>query len=219
MSSIPELSCVQMPDCPKLLDDKFSVLPMLQLQTLLILEESLPRSTSNIQFSSIVNLSIADCNIDNLFVLSDNALKLNYLKIRRLCDPNITINGTICIENSTNNLKTLHIRHFISNIDYLFLLLKQTPNLENLIISDYHDPNIINANKWQNFITLSLSKLKNLKFSFFVDLERHRPTNEQNLKEFQKNFWCNTHHWYIEYTIWSCIVTINLYTSIFRRSI
>ncbi|CAF1608842.1 unnamed protein product [Didymodactylos carnosus] len=187
----------------QLSDDVISHLPISQLQTLVIPFQSLPKSISNVQFSSITYLSIYECNLDELFVLFNNESKLNYLKIQcfSLNIKYIRRDDARCFNNSANTLRTLHINENCSHLNCLFMLLELTPNLENLIISSNYELSVINAFQWQNFITSSLSHLKNFKFIFYVDIGSESDINEQSFEEFQNDFWCNEHHWYTEYII------------------
>lgn len=204
LSSIRELSSFRMFEYDIASKYIIPMLPISQLQTLIIPFASFPKSLSDIQLSSIIHLSISGFHLHELFVILNNASKLNYLKVE-----NITDNKRIRSENDdahnntpANNLKTLHIDWFQNSIFYLFMLLERTPKLENLILLRTEDPNMINADKWQNFITFSLSHLKNFKFSFDVRNFPESIINEQRLKEFQNHFWFNKHHWYTEYAIW-----------------
>ncbi|CAF1616062.1 unnamed protein product, partial [Didymodactylos carnosus] len=137
LSLISELTSFRMVARHQLSDDVISHLPISQLQTLVIPFQSLPKSISNVQFSSITYLSIYECNLDELFVLFNNESKLNYLKIQcfSLNIKYIRRDDARCFNNSANTLRTLHINENCSHLNCLFMLLELTPNLENLIIS------------------------------------------------------------------------------------
>ncbi|CAF1006676.1 unnamed protein product [Adineta steineri] len=204
ISSISELSSFRIIDGERLSNEIISVLVMTQLQTLFIPMQLLRESIPDINFSSIMHLSIYKCNFDVLFILFNNAPKLNYLKIKHISGntSNVTTDDIRCIANPANNLKTLHIDGFDNNADYLFSLLKRTPNLENLIIlCSHYDQNMTNANVWQSLITTSLPHLKNFKFKFDFSRSSFSYINEQSLKEFQNDFWYNEHHAYTEVSI------------------
>ncbi|UJR07150.1 hypothetical protein I4U23_011438 [Adineta vaga] len=203
LSLLSELSSFQMIDCFELSDYIIPHLPISQLHTLMIPLISFPESISDNQFSSIIHLTIYNGNLDDLFILLSNASKLNYLKIESFFDvyENQTTNHDRCIKSSLNNLKTFHIDDFYNTLPCLFKFLEQMPNLENLIITACNDPLIINASKWQNFITSSLLHLKDFKFTFHIYNFPRDDIDEQSLKEFQNDFWCKQHHWHTEYAI------------------
>ncbi|UJR19426.1 hypothetical protein I4U23_022556 [Adineta vaga] len=172
LSSIPELCSFRMIDCCPFSDDLIFVLPISKLQTLIIPQKLLSRSISDIQFSTIMHLSIDECDLVDLFILLNNALKLNYFKTDSVFHrkrKNTIPDDSRCIKSPANNLKTLHINYFENTVSYFFILLKRTPNLENLIILRINDPHFINAYEWQKFITSSLPHLKNFKFQFNVN--------------------------------------------------
>ncbi|CAF1075711.1 unnamed protein product [Adineta ricciae] len=211
LSLIPKLSSFQMIDFRILLDVEFSVLPILQLNTLIIPAQPLPGSIFDIEFSCIMHLSINSCKLNDLLILFKNAPKLNHFKTDYLRTNNtdVTTNISDYINSHANNLKTLHIHHIDCSVSNLFTLLKRTPNLKNLILLESSDVNIINANAWQTLITSSLSHLKNFKFNFYVDVFPHpNLINEQNFKEFRNDFWCKEHYWHTEYTIRSSSASI-----------
>ncbi|UJR07136.1 hypothetical protein I4U23_011424 [Adineta vaga] len=206
LSSIPELSCFRIFQCDISGKSIIPMLPISKLQTLIIPFPSFPKVTPDIQLSSLIHLSIFGCHLHELFIILNNASKLNYIELRNVPPPKWGLfwSMTDDAHNSTpaNNLKTLHIHWFQGNIDALFMLLERTPNLENFIILSNSDPNMIQADKWQNFIISSLPHLRNFKFRFVVIDFVRNSIHERRLKEFQNNFWFNQHHLYIEYAIW-----------------
>ncbi|UJR12615.1 hypothetical protein I4U23_016790 [Adineta vaga] len=200
---LSELTSFQIIDCFELSDYIMPYLPISQLHTLMIPLLPFPESISDNQFSSIIHLSIYNCNLDDLFIVLNNASKLNYLKIVNIyyLYINQRTNHGRCIKSPLNNLKTFYIDDYYGALPCLFTFLEQTPNLKNLIITRYNDPIIINASKWQNLITSSLPHLKNFKFTFHIYNFPRANINEQSLKEFQNDFWRKEHHWHIEYAI------------------
>ncbi|UJR12546.1 hypothetical protein I4U23_016722 [Adineta vaga] len=197
--SISKLSYFRMIDCSRLFDDKFSELLMLKLQTLIIPYTTFPELILNIEFALLIHLSIYECEFDELLLLLTNAPKLNYLKVELIDDRLRFINNDVELNNSSaNNLKTLHIKNFHYDMNRLSLLLKRTPNLENLTL--FHGESGLSYN-WQNLITNSLSYLKNFKFIFLVERSPYSEIDEQRFKEFQNDCWFNKHHWHMEYSI------------------
>ncbi|CAF1122407.1 unnamed protein product [Adineta ricciae] len=179
------------------------ILPVSQIQTLITPSASIPETISGGQWSSIVHLSISGCGLDDLFVLFTNIPELKYLRIENVSNnvTNVTINSIGNNKSLVNNMKTLHIDCLNSSIDYLFQLLERAPNLENLILFSFHDPSIIDASRRQILIVSSLRYLKNFKFKFHIANILQKSINEENLKEFQNQFWYNERRWYTEYFI------------------
>ncbi|CAF1506240.1 unnamed protein product [Adineta ricciae] len=201
LSSIPKLCSFQMIDYSRQLDDLIFVLPISKLQTLIIPDQLVLMPISFLHCTSLMHVSINTCDLYDLFILLNKASKLNYLKIEYVNDRNMELVDSKYIDNSVSNLRTLHINQFLSKAHYLFMLLKRTPNLENLAIFHNKDINCINAYEWQNFITSSLPHLKNFKFQFYVNFFSRNNGVEQRLKDFQSSFWFIEHHWYTEYII------------------
>ncbi|UJR18858.1 hypothetical protein I4U23_021986 [Adineta vaga] len=206
LSSISELSSFHMMNCDKFFDNPISQLPMSQLQTLIIPQQLFPRSISYIEFSSIIDLSISLYYFNDICIIFNDVIKLKYLKINRVVHKTIneTENNVKFLNSSSNTLITFHTNSFDNDVSYLFMLLKGTPNLENLIISSNNNSSMINASEWKHFIISSLTHLKNFKFHFSIDTFSQNNINEQSLKEFQNDFWYNEHHWYTEYIISTC---------------
>jgi len=82
------------------------------------------------------------------------------------------------------------------------MLLKQTPNLENLILSTEDSEQILDALHWEQFISSLLKHLKIFKFKFFIEfpklnniISRVEDIFDQ-FQQFQNDFWHKEHQWY-----------------------
>ncbi len=89
--------------------------------------------------------------------------------------------------------------------NHLEILLKQTSNLENLQLCSSAGKQLIDAYRWEQFISFSLSHLKYFKFQFEFTFENENESNWTSIEVyekfqlFQSYFWHKKHYWFIAY--------------------
>jgi hypothetical protein len=133
LSSISQLSCFRLIDTTDGINEILSALSVFQLRILTVPEVPLNFNLMH-EFPLITNLTIFECNVNRLSQLFTNASNLKYLTIHKLTNYKYssTINDVFL-----TNLRQLIIKEFQSKFDHLVMILKQTPKLESLTISNY----------------------------------------------------------------------------------
>ncbi len=123
---------------------------------------------------------------------------LQYLNIQNLHKSYRYTNKDKCLTSDyAVYLKQLTIINLYDKFDDLTTLLKLTPNLKSLNISAANNNNVINACRWEDFITSSLPRLTTFKFKFSTC---DKNDISDKFKQFQSDFWQEQHHWYTEYS-------------------
>jgi hypothetical protein len=174
-------------------------LPTSTIQTL-----SIPTLTDDLSlkhpFTSLVNLTISCCSIENLCHFFIYSPRLQYLSIKSIFQYDYRIIDESRLTNdSAVHLKRLAIHSFQDEFDFLEILLKRTPNLKLLMISASDNMDIIDAWRWQNLITTSLSHLDVFEFKFGIEFEDEDSDIIDKFQQFQSDFWHEQHHWHVEY--------------------
>ncbi|CAF1024618.1 unnamed protein product [Adineta steineri] len=160
--------------------------------------------------SSITNLTISGCSLDQLFsYVFKYVPMLNHLTIEYFS------NYYSWEKNSFDNheYKAIHLKELnIFNSEYKFQdiqnLLKSTPNLINLKICGTCDLDMIDGNQWENFIRSSLVYLTKFQFIFKYIFKTSIDHIYDKLNQFQNNFWIKQHQWYSEYSLSTSSVII-----------
>jgi hypothetical protein len=174
-------------------------LPTSTIQTL-----SIPTLTDDLSlkhpFTSLVNLTISRCFVKDLCHFFIHSPNLEYLNIEHfytyhesiIDEPHLTNDSAI-------HLKQLAIHNFNNEFELLEILFKRTPNLKLLMICANDNIEIIDASRWQNLITTSLSHLDVFEFKFDFEFTNGHSDIVDKFQQFQSDFWHQQHHWYIEY--------------------
>ena len=195
------LSCFRLISSWNTRNEIFSVLPISQLRTLNI-KHVISDLELTYNLSSIIYLTIGRCDYERLWKILNNAIRLNYLRVETVDVDTDTVNDSYSTNYSSINLKQLILMDFDGKFSDLAEILKQTPNLNSLTIASSLDQDMMDACKWEDLITSSLSFLKVFRFHF-----KYRRQNEnddishEKLKQFQSDFWQKQHHWYTEYSL------------------
>ncbi|CAF1678515.1 unnamed protein product, partial [Adineta ricciae] len=195
-SILPQLSALssfQVLDCDSYRVNFTTVLPMSQLQTLVI-PQSFKECFCTNQLARMIHLTIKECTLNVLLNLLKDAPNLSYLKIGRVCR-STPIEPVCC----TSKLKSLIINLFYGNANNLWTLFQQTPNLEELIIETSDDPTFLDADVWESCIIDLLPHLTIFKFKF--EASGLTSISEDMFMRFQNDFWCVQHAWLTEYML------------------
>jgi hypothetical protein len=174
-------------------------LPLSQLQTLSI--STIDSSVKDIHdTSSIINLTITECSLTNLYELLKHIPMLKYLNIHQINSSSSRNTDSYPRDRCALHLKQMIIGEFKDEFNALEIFIKQTPNLKSLTISATNNIDIIDACRWEHLITSSVPYLDSFKFKFgCCRFEYNHKTMFNNLKRFQTDFWQKQHHWYTEY--------------------
>jgi hypothetical protein len=178
--------------------------------------ESLPKSTIQILsiptladilpathlFTSLVNLTVSYCSVNQLCYFFKYLPGLQYLDIKYLRRPY----DTVADEPQSPHNQAVHLKHLVINnlrvgFDALEILLQQTPNLKLLIVSANGYLDIVDACRWRKLINTSLPLLDVFKFKFSLDIEDEDHVIVDKFQQFQTKFWYQQHHWYTEYIL------------------
>jgi hypothetical protein len=128
--------------------------------------------------------------------------KLRYLSIERIDSRTWrTTDKVVLLHDHPVHLQRLLIHSFDDEFDSLETLLQRTPNLKLLMVSNYYDPDIVDASRWQRLITTSLPLLDVFKFKFSVRLQYDDNDIVDKFQQFRSDFWHQQHHWYTEYVL------------------
>jgi hypothetical protein len=194
---ISQLSRFELIDSADCYDQLLSVLPATQIRILMI--STTPENSHLLNaFSLITSLTISTCDFTTLLQILINTTELIYLSVEHLSRCRYgSINEDICLP----NLKYLILMCFHLGFDDLMIILNQTPNLKSLIISNYDNETMMDANHWQHLITSSLQYLNIFKFNFHCSRSGAKLDILENFHDFQSDFWCKQHHWLIEYSL------------------
>ena len=192
---LSQLSCFRLINSTSGINEIFSELSISQLQTIKIAQLPIDLEFKT-KLSLITNFTISYCYLNELCDILNNASNLKYLKVEQIIGSWI---DTSTEDGYCVTLKRLIILSFEGQFDDLAIILKQTPNLKNLTITAYNSKNLIDACQWEQLITSSLLHLQTFKFIF--QCSRENDGIEEKFKEFQSDFWCKEHHWFIEYIL------------------
>ncbi len=175
--------------------------------------ESLPKSTIQILsiptladilpltnlFTSLVNLTVSSCYVNQFCDFFEYLPGLQYLDIKDLRRPyDIVANEPQSPHNQAVHLKHLVINNLHVGFDALEILLQQTPNLKLLIVSSDGDRDIVDACRWRKLINTSLPLLDVFKFQFGLYIGNEEHFIVDKFQQFQTQFWYHQHHWYTE---------------------
>ena len=183
-------------------DELISILPMSKLQQVSIL--SLNSTFTFIrQITSIKNLTISSLSLNELCQLLRYTPVLEYLNASNLAEELYDTNNFKTYINTTHliYLKYLILIDFECNFDDFEYLINHTPNVKSLTISSYIDSNMIDAFRWQQLITCSLSNLQIFKLKFGVYGPRKNNDILRKFEQFQNDFWIKEHQWDSEYSL------------------
>jgi hypothetical protein len=99
-------------------------------------------------------------------------------------------------------LKQLIVMKFECGFDNLIQILKRTPNLKSLIISNDGDMIMVDAYQWEHLITSTLPCLNIFKFHFTsIGIVKYNDIFQEKFKQFQSDFWHKQHRWHIEHSV------------------
>ncbi|CAF1494892.1 unnamed protein product [Adineta steineri] len=164
---------------------------------------TIPTLSSIDKLSSITNLTISGCSIDQLLNhLFKYAPMLTYLNIQYLS----SYYSTITNYSNVNFTKAVHLKELvISNFQYKFedlkCLVKYIPKLITLKFTGTYDLDMIDANQWESLIKSSLSCLETFKFIFNYIYKPNDNHMEDRFNQFQTDFWIKQHQWHTEYSL------------------
>jgi len=177
-----------------------TVLPISNLRVLSI--PTLPSILTHTDATLIItHLTISGCSLDQLlYRLFRYVPLLKYLNIQNIYKTSHSIENC-------NHHYAIHLKQIIiGNFEYLFeefeMFIKLTPNLKSLAISALDNICMIDAYQWEYLIKSSLSYLKIFQFTFGLYC-RGKIRNDivEKFKQFQNDFWCKQHQWFIEYVL------------------
>lgn len=152
--------------------------------------------------SSIINLTISQCNLHDMYCILKHFSMLKYLHVGHMKYIHFYNTDIYSNDQYGIRLKQLIIDEYNDEFINFQKFIKQTPNLKNLTISNSIHKDMINAYQWENLITSFLPYLKIFKFKFTHSLRRQcQDTVIDQFKQFQTDFWQKQHHWYTEYVI------------------
>ncbi len=153
-------------------------------------------------FTSLVNLTVSSCYVNELCDFFKYLPGLQYLDIKYLRRPyDIVSNARQLPHNQAVHLKRLVINNFRAPFDHFEILLQQTPNLKLLKIAADNDFGIVDVYRWRKVINTSLPLLDVFKFKFSLDIEDEDHVILDKFQQFQTKFWHHEHHWYNEYVL------------------
>jgi len=180
-----------------------AVLPMCNLRTLSIPTlQSLLTHTDKI--SLITNLTVSACSLDQLFYqLLKYAPLLKYLHVQNIYNSSHSIKNDECsYHHYAIYLKQLIIDNYEYTFEEFEIFIQLTPNLKRLAISALDNICMIDAHRWEQLIKSSLKFLNVFQFIFGLYC-RGNARNDivDKFKQFQNDFWCKQHQWYIEYVL------------------
>jgi hypothetical protein len=155
------------------------------------------------KISSIINLTISQCSLHDMYYFLKHFSLLEYLHINYVKYAYFNDIDTFSNDRYGIHLKQLIIGGYNDEFKSFQIFLKQTPNLKSLTISNSMHDDIIDAREWEHLITSSLPYLNIFKFKFSYSLGKHRLSNAivDKFKQFQTDFWQEQHRWYTEYVI------------------
>jgi hypothetical protein len=191
-------------------------LPKIQILSIPYLDSNL--SIDKIQF--ITYLKVSDsCTLARLCTFLKFALMLKYLNINELSQNNDQLLITDIQANCLTSLIVKKIRQ--PTFSFLEILLRQTPNLENLILSTEDSEEILDSLHWKHLISSLLKHLKIFKFKFFIEFRKFNniiSTIEEIFDQFQNDFWHKEHPWHTVLILdddYAIISTIPFYSNEF----
>jgi hypothetical protein len=197
-----------------------SDMPMSQLQ-ILSLPSLTPPLISTHQILTTTYITTSDCSLAELHQLLQCVPMLKYLNVKCLGREDHTPinNQKYSVDHDALHLKQLIINRYECLFEEFTMVVKRTPNLKSLTIFTRLNPYMLNASRWEDLITSSLSHLKIFKFKFDFSGIQINETIVKNFEGFQSDFWEVQHHWCTEYVFSkyiACIYTIpypsNTYT-------
>jgi hypothetical protein len=184
-------------DCWDREDNILMSLPLLTIQILSIPYLDSDPSIDKIRL--ITHLTVSDvCTLTRLSTFLKLTPMLKYLNINELSQNSdeLLIND-IQANYCLISLIVKKIRQ--PTFSFIEILLKQIPNLENLILSTEDSREILDASHWEHLISSLLKHLKIFKFQFFIEFQKFNniiSTVEEIFDQFQNDFWHKEHQWY-----------------------
>jgi hypothetical protein len=198
---ISKLYCFRLIDPESETEEILNALPTSKLQTLLVSKSVLNLNLIH-KISSIVNLTLSFCSLNELCELFQYTPMLKYLDVRVMPKGYDFQDHNICrTYHPAIQLKTLIVKGFKDQLDDFEIFVKLTPNINTLIITKDFGYNLIDAYRWEHLITSSLSHLNSFQFRFSFSLRNDENDILDKFKQFQSDFWHKQHHWYTEYSL------------------
>jgi hypothetical protein len=187
LPSLTHLSCLHLINCKLDIENKLSKLPIFQLQILtvpnLFWEDQLLED-----ISSIINLTITYCNLNEFHQILTIADRLNYLNVsivRRQSEIPAEDDKYFGTTSHVIHLKRLIIGNYEHYFEDIVMILQRTINLKSLTLHAIGDDNMIDASKWEHLITSYLPYLKIFNFIFTYNRSSEEFSFEENMKRFQ----------------------------------
>jgi hypothetical protein len=181
-------------------NELLSILPMSNLRILSI--PTLQSILIHIDKTSIItHLTVSSCSLDQLLCqLFKYAPLLKYLNIQNIYKTSHSIKNSDW--HNAIHLKQIIIDSFEYLFDEFEIFIKSIPNLKSLTISALDNICMIDAYQWEYLIKSSLPYLKIFQFTFGLYC-RGKVRNDivEKFKQFQNDFWCKQHQWFIEYVL------------------
>ncbi|CAF1555708.1 unnamed protein product, partial [Adineta ricciae] len=170
---------------------------------------TIPTIVSLSKTSSITNLTISGCSLDQLsYYIFKHLPLLTCLDIKHCSSYYSQVGIRFDDERSKAvHLKQLMIFNFEYGFEYFKNFAKQIPKLTTLQLCAT-SLDMMNAHQWKQLILSSLSYLTDFKFIFYYQFQTHTVELNTQLNEFQNEFWTEQHHWYTEYSLSTCSATI-----------
>ncbi|CAF4535081.1 unnamed protein product [Rotaria sp. Silwood2] len=211
-----ELSSLHLNGSGEFVHIVLSYLTTSKLKTLSLSSFGELRSYRNV-LSSVTNVTISSCDLDNLHILLANLPLLTYLNVHECSKTNNDPSRKICNENCcATNLTTMVIGDFDHDFQEFEQFVKLIPNLKCLSISGGVGQNILDAHRWERLITSSLPRLETFHFRFSCDSMDADDNILEIFQQFQSDFWHRAHNWYTECLLtsdnrWICTIPCPLY--------
>ncbi|CAF3071085.1 unnamed protein product [Rotaria sp. Silwood2] len=189
--------------------DVSTILPSGKLQLLAVYKIS-HNFNHILKTFSIINLTISQCSLNELYKLFSYITMLKYLNIHKIwtgferysMSTNNNNNNTVSNRHCAINLQKVIINDFQQEFQYFKMFIGQIPNLKSLTICSKNDT-MIDAYNWQDLITNSLSYLNSFKFKFIylrTDDDDYDIIIDK-FEQFQSSFWQEEHFWNTEYVL------------------
>ncbi|CAF4823653.1 unnamed protein product, partial [Rotaria sp. Silwood2] len=187
--------------------DVSTILPSGKLQLLAVYKIS-HNFNHILKTFSIINLTISQCSLNELYKLFSYITMLKYLNIHKVWtgferySMSTNNNNTVSNRHCAINLQKVIINDFQQEFQYFKMFIGQIPNLKSLTICSKNDT-MIDAYNWQDLITNSLSYLNSFKFKFIylrTDDDDYDIIIDK-FEQFQSSFWQEEHFWNTEYVL------------------
>ncbi|CAF1137981.1 unnamed protein product [Adineta steineri] len=180
-----------------------SALPLSNLQTLAIPSLQALLTHTN-QPLIITHLTIFSCTPEQLsYQLFKYMPLVKYFHTHNIYKSSHPITTNECsIHYYGTNLKQIIIDNCECTYEEFEIFIKLIPNLKSLTLSAIDNICMIDAHRWEKLIQSSLHSLNSFQFTFGLFCRgKVRHDIIDKFKEFQNDFWCKQHKWYIEYIL------------------